>query len=97
MQFEDATVKGKLIKRYKRFLADITLETGETVTAHCANSGSMKGCAEAGSIVYLLPNRNPKAKLDWRWELVMVGKMMQIRKRQVFEDLLRDQIEVDIA
>lgn len=69
MEFETSLTPGRLIKRYKRFLADITLENGETVTAHCANSGSMMGLAEAGSAVWLSPNTNPKAKLDWRWEI----------------------------
>ena len=49
------------------------MEDGETVTAHVANPGSMIGLAEPGSEVWLSPNRNPKAKLDWRWELVTVG------------------------
>ncbi|MFC3053312.1 DNA/RNA nuclease SfsA [Kordiimonas pumila] len=72
MKFEEGLTKGRLIKRYKRFLADVELETGETVVAHCANSGSMLGLKEAGSLVYLSANKNPKAKLDWRWELVEV-------------------------
>ena len=59
--------------RYKRFLADITLESGAEIVAHCANPGSMMGLAEPGSEVWLSPNTNPKAKLDWRWELVRVG------------------------
>ncbi len=73
MQFPDPLVRGTLIQRYKRFLSDIEMEDGETVTAHVANPGSMIGLAEPGSEVWLSPNRNPKAKLDWRWELVTVG------------------------
>ncbi len=72
MKFEDTLVEGRLIKRYKRFLADVELPTGEIVVAHCANSGSMLGCQAPGSRVLLSPNRNPKAKLDWRWEMVDV-------------------------
>lgn len=72
MFFENDLVKARLIKRYKRFLADVELPGGEVVTAHCANSGSMLGCKEPGSIVYLSPNTNPKAKLDWRWEMLEV-------------------------
>jgi sugar fermentation stimulation protein A len=72
MQFPAPLVRGTLIKRYKRFLADISLETGETVVAHCANPGSMIGLQDPGSEVWLSPNRNPKAKLDWRWELIRV-------------------------
>lgn len=72
MKFEDTLQEGRLIKRYKRFLADVELPDGEVVVAHCANSGSMLGCKEPGSRVLLSPNRNPKAKLDWRWEMVEV-------------------------
>lgn len=73
MQFPDPLVRGTLVQRYKRFLSDITLESGETITAHVANPGSMIGLTDPGSEVWLSPNRNPKAKLDWRWELVRVG------------------------
>lgn len=69
MRFEEVLVPATLVRRYKRFLADVELANGEIVTAHCANSGSMMGLAVPGSRVWLSPNRNPKAKLDWRWEL----------------------------
>jgi len=72
MKFEQTLTEGRLVKRYKRFLADVELPGGEVVVAHCANSGSMLGCKEPGSRVLLSPNRNPKAKLDWRWEMVDV-------------------------
>lgn len=72
MRFEGTLTQGKLLKRYKRFLADVELENGEVIVAHCANSGSMKGLKEPGSLVYLSPNTNPKAKLDWRWEMIDV-------------------------
>ncbi len=72
MQFPVPLVRGTLIKRYKRFLADIALDGGETVVAHCANPGSMIGLQAPGSEVWLSPNQNPKAKLDWRWELVRI-------------------------
>lgn len=73
MKFQHPLTKATLIKRYKRFLADVRLEDGSIVVAHCANSGSMKGCQPEGADVYLSPNTNPKAKLDWRWELVDAG------------------------
>ena len=74
MKFPTPLTRGTLLRRYKRFLSDIELESGETVVAHCANPGSMMGLAEPGSEVWLSPNANPKAKLDWRWELVRTGE-----------------------
>ncbi len=73
MQFPDPLIRGTLIRRYKRFLADVELDTGEAVTAHCANSGSMMGVAEPGAEVWLSPARNPKRKLRYSWELIRVG------------------------
>ncbi len=72
MEFPNTLMEGRLIKRYKRFLADVEMPDGSVVVAHCANSGSMLGCKEPGSRVLLSPNTNPKAKLDWRWEMVEV-------------------------
>lgn len=74
MRFPTPLTRATLLRRYKRFLSDIELESGETVVAHCANPGSMMGLAEPGSEVWLSPNTNPKAKLDWRWELVRTGE-----------------------
>jgi len=72
MKFDTPLLKGTLIKRYKRFLADVTLETGETVTAHCANSGSMLSVKDEGATVWLSPSTNPKRKLHYTWELIEV-------------------------
>ena len=58
-------VPGTLIKRYKRFLADVKLNDGTVVTAHCPNTGSMKGCSEPGRPVYLSFHDNPKRKLKY--------------------------------
>lgn len=70
MKFPNPLIKGTLIKRYKRFLADVTLETGEEITAHCANPGSMLGLKDPGSTVWLSPATNPKRKLKYSWELI---------------------------
>lgn len=73
MNFLDPLISGKLVKRYKRFMADVTLENGDIVTAHCANTGAMIGVQEPGSEVWLSPARNPNRKLKYTWELVRVG------------------------
>lgn len=72
MKFENPLHHAVLLKRYKRFLADATMDDGAIITAHCANSGSMLGLKDEGSNIYMSPNTNPKAKLDWRWEMIEV-------------------------
>ena len=70
MDFDRELVSGILLRRYKRFLADVTLRDGSTTTAHCANPGSMLGLAAPGSRVWLEPNDDPKRKLRYSWKLV---------------------------
>jgi len=65
-------IPGRLIKRYKRFLADVELEDGRTVTAHCPNSGSMTACSDPGRPVYLSWHDNPKRKLKYTWEIIQM-------------------------
>ena len=73
LKFEKELVHGRLIKRYKRFLADIELDTGEIVVAHCTNSGSMKSCLENGAEVYLTPVDDPKRKTKFTWEMIKIN------------------------
>ncbi len=73
MEFQTTLVHGKLLKRYKRFLADIELDNGEVVTAHCTNTGSMKSCIEIGAEVYLSPTNNPLRKTKFTWEMIKIN------------------------
>jgi sugar fermentation stimulation protein A len=72
MRFTAPLLPATLIRRYKRFLADVALPSGETVTVHCANPGSMIGLAATGAPVWLSRSDNPKRKLGHSWELVEV-------------------------
>jgi sugar fermentation stimulation protein A len=74
MQFSFPLIQGTLIKRYKRFLADVRLTDGSIVIAHCPNTGAMTGCAEPGWKVWLSPSTNPKRKLLYTWEVVLTDK-----------------------
>lgn len=66
-------IRGTLIRRYKRFLADVLLEGGQTVTAHCPNSGSMKACCEPGKTVYLSRHNKATRRLKYTWEMIDMG------------------------
>ena len=68
----DPLIEGVLIKRYKRFLADVQLEAGKIVTVHCANTGPMKGLLKQGSKVRISLSSSPKRKLPYTWEQIRV-------------------------
>jgi len=74
MKFEQTLVKATLIRRYKRFLADVQLADGTVLTVHCPNSGSMRGCVAEGSQVLLSRAENLKRKYTHTWEMVRVGE-----------------------
>ena len=68
-------VPGTLLRRYKRFLADVRLDSGEEVVAHCPNTGSMKAVNVPGCRVWLSPSNNPKRKLAWTWEWIELPEL----------------------
>lgn len=72
MKFKKELIHGHLIKRYKRFLADVVLDDGSWVTAHCTNSGSMKSCLEEGAEVWLSPVDDPGRKTRFTWEMIRI-------------------------
>lgn len=70
MKFPSPLVRGRLLKRYKRFLADVSLDSGEIVTATCPNTGSMLGLATPGAVVWLSTSASPTRKYAHTWEMV---------------------------
>ena len=75
MRFDSPLQHGKLIKRYKRFLADVELDNGEVITMHCPNTGSMKNCQTPGSRIWYSRASNPKRKYPHTWEIVEVDSL----------------------
>jgi len=76
MKFDPPLITATLQRRYKRFLADVELESGEQLTAHCPNTGAMTGCAEPGSPVWLSVSDSKTRKYPHSWELVDTGHGM---------------------
>ena len=97
MKFASPLIPGKLIKRYKRVLTDVELDTGEVVTAHCANSGSMLSVNEPGARVWLSPANDPKRKLKYTWELIQLGEAMVGINTQHPNRVVADAIEAGLV
>jgi len=74
VHFPDPPTEGRLLRRYKRFLADAELPDGSLLTAHCPNTGSLLGCLEPGSPVWLRDSLNPARKLRYTWQAIQVGE-----------------------
>jgi sugar fermentation stimulation protein A len=98
MVFEQKLVQGKLVRRYKRFLADVELENGEIVVAHCTNTGSMKSCIEIGAPVLLSPAKDPNRKTKFTWESIFInnawiGINTNVPNKIVFDAIVNKQIK----
>ena len=76
MRFATPLMPGRLVRRYKRFFVDVALEDGTVVTAHCPNTGALRGCLTEGSAAWLEPSNNPKRKLAYTWKMVRIGDAM---------------------
>lgn len=102
MQFDPVLEEGRLLKRYKRFFADIECADGSVVTAHCANTGSMKNCMAEGARVWFSRNDDPKRKLKATWELVETphGRIACIntgRANRLIEEALQAGVITELA
>lgn len=100
MRFAESVTAGRLLRRYQRFLADVEV-AGETLTAHCPNTGSMLGCAEPGSPVWLSRATNPARKYAWTWELVQApeGALVGIhtgRSNQLVREAIEDGVVAEL-
>ncbi|MFH1033485.1 MAG: DNA/RNA nuclease SfsA [Pseudomonadota bacterium] len=73
MEFPQPLLPGRLVRRFKRFLAEVDLADGTRVLAHCPNSGSMLGCQETGAPVYLSHHPQPSRRTAHTWEMIQVG------------------------
>ncbi|MFW5792278.1 MAG: DNA/RNA nuclease SfsA [Desulfohalobiaceae bacterium] len=86
-------VPGTLLRRYKRFLADVKLDSGQVVTAHCPNTGSMLGCSEPGSRVYLSRHDAPTRKYPCTWQIIrMPGTLVGVNT-MLTNKLLREAVD----
>jgi len=91
-------IHARLIKRYKRFLADVRLDDGRVITVHCPNTGSMKNCAQENAEIWLSDSDNPKRKYRYTWEYlktarghhigVNTGKANQLVQSAIRQDLI---------
>ncbi|RME02728.1 MAG: DNA/RNA nuclease SfsA [Planctomycetota bacterium] len=100
MKFPHKLIGGRLIRRYKRFLADVVLDNNQQhITAHCPNTGSMKSCAMENAQIYLSYNPSPKRKLAYTWELTQTQQgyvgVHTGRPNQVVAESLRSIPEFD--
>lgn len=88
-------IQGTLIRRYKRFMADVKLRNGHVVTAHCPNSGSMLECSQPGRPVYLSRHNNPKRRLKYTWEMIDMPNSLVGTNTMIPNKLVKASIEAE--
>ena len=93
MHISQPLLEGRLVRRYKRFLADVELEDGSLVTAHCPNPGRMLGCSEPGSRVVLRDSQNPARKLRYTFQSIQVGRGLVNVDTALPNEVVREAIE----
>ena len=97
MKFSDPLVRGKFIKRYKRFLVDIELESGKVVVAHCANPGSMMNLLLPDAEVWLSLASNPNRKLKYTWEMIRYEDTLIGLNTSLPNKIVEDAIQQDLV
>lgn len=102
MNYDLPLIEATLIKRYKRFLADVRLPDGKEMTVHCPNTGSMKNCAEPGWPIWLSDSQNPKRKYRYSWEWVGVQQTFKAcintaRANQLVAEALENKVISELA
>jgi sugar fermentation stimulation protein A len=97
MKFSDPLVPGRLIKRYKRFLVDIELESGKVVVAHCANPGSMMNLLQPDAEVWLSLASNPNRKLKYTWEMIRYEDTLIGLNTSLPNKIVEDAIQQDLV
>ncbi|RPE63157.1 sugar fermentation stimulation protein A [Pacificibacter maritimus] len=90
MQFQTPLIPATLLKRYKRFLADVRFDDGREVTAHCPNPGSMLGMCDAGLRVWVEPNDDPKKKLDYGLRLIEKNEAMIVADTGIANKVVKE-------
>lgn len=101
MRLPTPLLRGRLVKRYKRFLADIALDDGREITAHCANPGSMLGVAVEGAPAWVSEHSDAKRKLPFSWQLTQIdGVLIPINTsnpNRIVEEALADGVIAELA
>lgn len=96
MKFDVPLLPAVLLRRYKRFLADVRLPAGEVITVHCPNSGSMRGCSATGSQVMISRAANPRRKYGYTLEMVRVATVWVGINTARTNHLVREAIENEV-